>query len=284
MASERMLRAGVFVRRSGPRTDNPRGVPPAGETSTEGQSAARNASAPPIHGPRETKSPVRGDPASGGREATNASRPGFGAEPRFRLAKQERGGRARRHGRVRERFSDIGVACHSFYDRPIWYEAGAKISEAWVKWIRVNDPFNWFVTLTFKNDVSVELAHRLLDRWLARLAQAVRDKSGHQAPLTCVCATEWTTNRRVHLHLVVKAPGLDEHRRKRWSKTWEGLSALCGMARTHPAARRAAPYLTKYIGKGGLLHVRGRFVGWHPVPATSSAPSSTAQSVSPTSA
>ena len=129
----------------------------------------------------------------------------------------ERRGRNRRHGKDRPRRSGIvGLACHRYSDRPICIEGQDELRQAWVDWIRVNDPFDWFVTFTFKEDVSVELAVGLLDRWLARLAQACRDKSGHAASLTCVCAIEWTTNHRVHLHLVVKALSLRDHRRLRW--------------------------------------------------------------------
>jgi len=171
----------------------------------------------------------------------------MGKEFAVRL-RSERRGRTRRHGKERPRRSSVvGAACQRYSDRPIWVEGQDELRAAWVDWIRVNDPFDWFVTFTFKEDVFVELAVRLLDRWLARLAQACRDKSGHAAPLTCVCAIEWTTNLRVHLHLVVKAPKLRDHRRTRWCKLWEGLSHVCGMARIHPAASRAAPYLTKYI-------------------------------------
>jgi|GEM_PF-5793408 len=212
------------------------------------------------------------------------SRPGSGAEPRevvgrrwlretggSQLGRDKKEGRRRRHGKPRERFSPIGQACERWDDRPMNVGMRVALRDQWAKWIEVNGPWTWFVTLTFKEDVSVGRGNRLLDRWLARLAQACRDKSGHQAVLTCVCAVEWTTNRRVHLHLVAKAPGLDEHRRKRWQHIWEETSYVCGMARIHPARRRAAPYLTKYLGKGGLLHVRGRFVGWHPTPPTPSA-------------
>jgi hypothetical protein len=226
-------------------------------------------------------SPLGGGPVSA---ASAESGPGFGAEPQEQVGKRwlrETGGsqlgrqkprrRQRRHGKPRERFSALGQACQRWSDRPVNEALRGALRDAWADWIRLNGPWDWFITLTFKEDVSVEQGLRLLNRWLARLAQASRDKSGHQAVLTCVCAVEWTTNRRVHLHLVARAPGLDEQRRKRWQHTWEETSYVCGMARIHPARRRAVPYLTKYLGKGGLLHVRGRFVGWHPTPPSSSA-------------
>lgn len=170
-----------------------------------------------------------------GSRPAEPARPAGGLEAHAIRSSRRARRRQRRHGKKRERIGDLGQACERFSDRPCWFEIGSAVADAWVEWINVNDPFDWFTTLTFKEDVAVKQSHRLCDRWLARLAQAVRDKSESAALLTSVCATEWT-NQRVHLHLVVKAPGLSGHRRTRWCKSWEGLSHVCGMARIYPAA------------------------------------------------
>ena len=159
------------------------------------------------------------------------------------------------------RSSQRGLAAHGWSDRPTSSE-GRGLSSSWEKLIRLNGPWDWFVTFTFKSDVSIQQAVSKREQWIAKLSQAVRDKSGLRARVTWVCAIEWTHARRVHLHLLLKAPGLDDLSRRRWRTRWECLGSVCGMARIHSACVRAAPYLTKYVGKGGLMDCGGRFVRW----------------------
>lgn len=143
------------------------------------------------------------------------------------------------------------------------YQGGplAPLAGAWAEWIDLW-PWDWFATFTFKDDVSPDVALRLLDRWLGRLREALTDSAAPM--LQCVVAIEWTCRGRVHLHAVCRAPGLCDVSRKRWRQRWEGLSRVCGMARIHPASGRASGYLSKYCGKGGVIVARGRFAGRTP--------------------
>ena len=57
---------------------------------------------------------------------------------------------------------------------------GQELKDHWRRWIEVNGPFDWFATFTFKpprdsfkKDVTVERAHRMFRRWIARLSAAV---------------------------------------------------------------------------------------------------------------
>lgn len=130
-------------------------------------------------------------------------------------------------------------------------------AEAWSRWIDGAAAWNWFATLTFKEDVSVERAEKLARRWLARLAEATRQKSQSDPKLQSVTAIEWTCQGRVHIHIVIEAQGLDGHRRLRWQHRWEELDRVCGMARVFPASEAASAYLGKYLGKGGVITLSG---------------------------
>lgn len=170
--------------------------------------------------------------------------------------------RKRRHGRERGRSEPMSACARYEADSRVRLSA-AEFSKAWSKFIDKTILWIWFCTFTFKSDVSVERALELFDQWWARLSEAVRQKSKSTLSLTCVVAIEWTHANRVHLHAVVAGPGLDDHRRIRWQHYWEGLHYLCGMARILPAQDRASSYLGKYLGKGGILVLRGRFPRWH---------------------
>jgi len=138
-----------------------------------------------------------------------------------------------------------------------------ELRRRWIKLINSNQPWEWFVTLTFKFDVSERQARRLFRRWAARLRQAARDSNGGRDPrFAVVLATERTTRGRVHFHALAKAGGLLESlSRYRWAARWESVGGACGMARINAAQRGACQYLTKYIAKGGALDAAGYFVG-----------------------
>jgi hypothetical protein len=138
----------------------------------------------------------------------------------------------------------------------------ADLRDAYGTWIDGAAPWAWFATFTFVYDVFPDRALRMFDRWLARLAEAIRTKSRCSPNLTSACAIEWTHAKRVHLHSVIAGRGLSEHRMLRWQHRWEDLDRCCGMARVLPASGRASAYLAKYCGKGGIVVVRGRFAGW----------------------
>jgi hypothetical protein len=139
---------------------------------------------------------------------------------------------------------------------------GTALSRAVAEWIDGAADWDWFTTHTFVYDVSPEAALTRYDRWLARLAEACRQKSRCPPELQAACAIEWTHAKRVHLHSVIAGRGLSRLRMLRWQHRWEDPSTGCGMARVSPAKDRASAYLSKYCGKGGIVIVRGRFGGW----------------------
>jgi len=135
------------------------------------------------------------------------------------------------------------------------------IIKTWTAWARKTvRNGGWFATFTFEYDVSEEAAVSMFRRFAKRLAQSLKDKTGIQM-LRWVLALEWTSEGRVHLHVILNSPGLETLPRKRWMKIWERMSRACGWSRIYPATRKAIPYSVKYAGKGGLLEFGGALPG-----------------------
>ena len=175
------------------------------------------------------------------------------------VARRER--RRERHGRERWRAEPM-AACVRYVGDGRLAVPSRELRDAIGEWIDGSVSWDWFTTHTFVQDVFPERALSLFDRWLARLAEAIRQKSCCSPELQSACAIEWTHAKRVHLHSVIAGRGLSDHRRLRWQHRWEDLDRCCGMARVLPAKGRASAYLAKYCGKGGIVVVRGRFAGW----------------------
>lgn len=106
----------------------------------------------------------------------------------------------------------------------------------------------WFVTLTFKDFVTVGLANRLMLTWLNRLEASYQKYKG-SGWLNWVCATEWQKRQVIHFHLIVFGAGLRLLSRMRWENRWMATYKVCGFARIYDARKSSAPYLAKYTSK-----------------------------------
>lgn len=129
----------------------------------------------------------------------------------------------------------------------------------WSMWSGHPRPGVWFVTLTFKTFVESWRSWVLLKSWLGHLRQGYEDKGGYR--LRWICATEWQIREVVHFHLLISGVGLSELSRKRWEVRWESGDRSAGFCRIYDADRHAAPYLAKYIHKGGELTKGGYWRG-----------------------
>lgn len=118
--------------------------------------------------------------------------------------------RLRRHGQPRSRSVPMPAAVRSIDDARALRIEGTGLRSAWGAWIDGAAAWVWFTTHTFKEDVFPDRALRLYDRWSARLAEAIREKSRCSPELHTACAVEWTCRGRVHLHAVVSGRGLSE--------------------------------------------------------------------------
>ena len=129
----------------------------------------------------------------------------------------------------------------------------------WSMWSGHPTPGVWFTTMTFKTFIETWRAWKLLQIWLGHLRQGYEDKGGNR--LRWICATEWQTREVVHFHLLISGEGLSELSRKRWEVRWETGSLSSGFCRIYDADRKSAPYLAKYMNKGGAITAGGYWRG-----------------------
>ena len=133
----------------------------------------------------------------------------------------------------------------------------------WIEWSMWSGPSQqavWFVTLTFKTFIENWRAWMLFQKWIGHLRQSYQDLQGSDR-LRWICATEWQIREVVHYHLLISGLGLSDLSRKRWEKRWEFGDRNTGFCRIYDADRKAAPYLAKYIHKGGELNRGGYWRG-----------------------
>lgn len=133
----------------------------------------------------------------------------------------------------------------------------------WLDWAMGLAGDGFFFTNTFRNFVTEYRASHEIFRWLARISQAHRDKTGAGGTKS-FCATEWQQREVIHYHLLVLGAELGALSRKRWEHRWWASGG--GFARGYDAVMKAAPYLAKYMNKrlGGELKIGGAWLGSKP--------------------
>ncbi len=129
----------------------------------------------------------------------------------------------------------------------------------WGLWAGHPKPDVLFASMTFLTFIERWRSFVLLKRWLGHLRQGYEDKGGYR--LRWICATEWQIREVVHFHLLIAGVGLNDVSRKRWESRWESSDRSTGFCRIYDADRGAAPYLAKYMHKGGELTKGGYWRG-----------------------
>ena len=133
---------------------------------------------------------------------------------------------------------------------------------AWERLVAAHNPWKWFFTGTFREDLTEERALLLWRRWLGILCTALQDSSTDRVKprVKYILAVEHTHIGRVHLHAAIDAIGtagtqLQAFRRIRWMHSWERIAG--GMSRIYPTRSQLRGYLVKEVTKGGHLIVGG---------------------------
>lgn len=114
------------------------------------------------------------------------------------------------------------------------------IQQTWGDWLSDWD-WEWYCTLTFRDNVGIRRANSLWQMWYKQLITATRKDVQY------VRFTEWQRNRGVpHYHVLML--NLKHVRRLTWLDRWVDLA---GWARIHKynSNKGAAYYLSKYITK-----------------------------------
>ena len=141
------------------------------------------------------------------------------------------------------------------------YSTSAKVAQdlpsAWADWLRKFEPFGWFVTPTFKVDVSQDFADRQYRGWVRSINEALYGRRYRQRGLgiTHIRATERQKRGVIHFHCLLDVECLKLHR-KTFEHVWELQSlGTNGFMRIYPydASLGAVHYLGKYVSKNGNM-------------------------------
>jgi hypothetical protein len=121
-----------------------------------------------------------------------------------------------------------------------------------IAWALTLPGSSWFVSLTFKNELSYVSADLKFRAWAGRIRQALNDTGGSE--LRWVRCLELQTRGVIHFHAIVQGQGLEKLSRTSWKERWLSLDRNTGFARIYPALESSAPYLAKYCSKHKPRH------------------------------
>ena len=130
-----------------------------------------------------------------------------------------------------------------------------RVRDGWAELIG-RYPWEWFVTLTFTDDIHPEAALKALRVWLSKLN---RELFGHRwykrVPygVYWVVAIEYQKRGVIHLHLLIN--GVGDTRRLTWMDNWLDMGNKNGWARIEAVETNKAVsrYLSKYVTKDGEI-------------------------------
>ena len=111
--------------------------------------------------------------------------------------------------------------------------------------------WEWFVTLTFAEDVGIEAAVKKQRYWCNLLAKEIYGRKwATNGSLYWVSALEYQKNGRIHFHVLIK--GVKHSHRLRWMDRWHKMDIFTGFARIEPVKNRrnSGLYVAKYVSKG----------------------------------
>lgn len=159
-----------------------------------------------------------------------------------------------------------------------FYDCERESTARWADWAMGIDPEAdiWFVTLTFRNNVSLDVAERERKLWQGQLRDAYLSMTGSRS-VRFMVQLERQQRSTLHYHSLILGRGLERLSRKRWEFRWEnracrrksrapkgsGPHQLRGFARIYPADRAAGYYLAKHTGKayGAYVSAEGAWRG-----------------------
>jgi len=143
---------------------------------------------------------------------------------------------------------------------------GFKVSlkEAWAEFIKRFEPYEWYVTLTFKEPKHPEAADKAFIRWIRYINECLygRRYRERKKGVTYVKCMEYQKRDVIHFHCLISDPHLKKLKRFDFMEAWEtdchrSKELVNGYARIYPynAARGAVNYCSKYVLKGGEIDV-----------------------------
>lgn len=136
------------------------------------------------------------------------------------------------------------------------------VHQAWMNFIKSFEPFQWYVTLTFKEPRHPEACNKAFYRWIRNINQCLygRRYREKQKGVTWIKAIEYQRREVIHFHCLVGSPELYKLKRLDFMKAWESdckntQEIINGYARIskYDHNRGAINYCSKYVLKGGEI-------------------------------
>lgn len=128
----------------------------------------------------------------------------------------------------------------------------AQLVDAWAAFLDALGPWDWFATLTFRDDTHPEAAAKRFAVWVCKLNCELYGNRWWKRRRGVRWARALERQRRgvVHFHALLGANRLAELRRLWWMDRWEELAGYARIERprSHVAVRR---YCGKYVVKAG---------------------------------
>lgn len=130
-----------------------------------------------------------------------------------------------------------------------------RVRDGWAELI-ARYPWEWFVTLTFTEDIHPETAEKSMRYWIKQLNRDLygcRWYKKHPFGVYWISAIEYQKRGVLHLHLLMN--GVKSARRLSYMDMWNDLGNKNGFARIYPVDNLEAVsrYLCKYVAKDGEI-------------------------------
>jgi len=131
----------------------------------------------------------------------------------------------------------------------------------WISWATSVFPSEnvWFVTVTFKREVTYTKALRMSHYWLGRLIQAYLYKTGYR--IRWIRTLAFQKRGVIHFHLLVCGQDLGLLSRKRWEHRWQTIDWNAGTCRIYESDADKPRYLAREITKEGDISWGGNWQG-----------------------
>lgn len=144
------------------------------------------------------------------------------------------------------------------------YDKQKALHDAWSEFLKTQ-PWQWFVTFTFKEEIHPEAASKLFNLWINKLNRTLyskRWKKSKQGGCKWVRALEWQKRGVLHYHALIANVGYAD--RVTWANYWTelGESSKAGFIKIDQydeSLGGAEAYLSKYVTKDGDIDISPNF-------------------------
>lgn len=147
-----------------------------------------------------------------------------------------------------------------------FFRPAGDLSDAWRDFL-VQFPWEWFCTLTFRDEIHPEAASKAFRYWVALINKDIFGNNWRRARrarggLHWVCALEWQKRGVLHFHALVggdrSVTGYAEDSlyvadRQHWSREWDRIAGFAKLDLIDDQAHAVHGYVSKYVAKGGQI-------------------------------